>query len=46
LLIDNDGLWIKHGEGNYCVQFTGDCCTFTDSSNDGPQNLGHVKVDE
>ncbi len=46
LVISSGGTWVKHGSPDDCVQFTGSACTFTDNSSGGPQNLGHVKVDE
>ena len=44
LLIEASGVWFKHVDSDYCVQFTGAACTFEDLS--AGQNLGHVKVDD
>ena len=45
--IAENGRWTAHGDtSTHYVQFYGADCTFTDSSSGGPQNLGHVKVDE
>ena len=47
LTIETNGRWTAHGDtSTHYVQFYGADCTFTDSSTGGPQNLGHVKVDE
>ena len=46
LVIENNGRWSKQSNSTKYIQFYGSSCTFTDNSSGGPQNLGHVKVDE
>ena len=46
LSIAENGRWAKHSDSTYYLKFYDTDCTFTDSSTGGPQNLGHVKVDE
>jgi hypothetical protein len=45
LSIGATGLWTKSNDTTpKTVTFTGDSCTLTDNSTEGPQNLGHVVV--
>jgi ubiquitin len=44
LVIGENGRWTKHGDPNRSVIFNG-ACSVKDTSSDGPQNLGAVKVD-
>jgi hypothetical protein len=44
LVIGENGRWTKHGDPNRSVIFNG-ACSIKDTSSDGPQNLGVVKVD-
>jgi uncharacterized protein DUF4347/polymorphic membrane protein len=46
LTIGTDGRWTQHGSSTPYVEFYGTDCTFSDGSTGGPQNLGHVKVDD
>ncbi len=44
--IGADGRWINHGNNAYCIRFYGNACTLNDQSSNGPQNPGHIRVDD
>ncbi len=44
--IGTNGRWIKHPSTTNFIQFYGNACTLGDTSSPGPQNLGHVKVED